>query len=68
MLKANNDITPVDLNKTIEYITQIFTQNMKDLIVIKWSDRFFENVVNDIFGKYKKIKYFFFIIFSLCYH
>ena len=64
MLKANNDITPVDLNKTIEYITQIFTQNMKDLIVIKWSDRFFENVVNDIFGKYKKILNIYSLLFS----
>ena len=62
LLKENNSIEAY--NETINNITQIFLENMRDLIVIKWSDSFFENLVNDIFEKYKKVLNIFSLLYS----
>ena len=51
-------------NSLIANISKILYEKMEDLMVIKWSDRFFENLVNDIFGKYKTILNIFSLLFS----
>ena len=51
----NENISKELYNESIYKISDIFMNKMKDLIVIKWSDRFFDNLVNDIFERYKNI-------------
>ena len=62
--QLKNDNSIEDYNNIINNISQIFLENMKDLIVIKWSDSFFENLVNDIFEKYKNELNIFSLLFS----
>ena len=59
-----HNISDVQYNSLIANISNIFYEKMEDLMVIKWSDRFFENLVNDIFGKYKTILNIFSLLFS----
>lgn len=63
-MAKNNEKEKENLNETISNLTNIFKQNLKDLIVIKWSDRFFENLINDIFRKNKRILNIFPFLFS----
>ena len=51
-------------NSLINNITRIFNENLEDLMVIKWPDRFFEILVNYIFEKYKTILNVFSLVFS----
>ena len=60
----NENISKELYNESIYKISDIFMNKMKDLIVIKWSDRFFDNLVNDIFEKYKNILNIFSLLYS----
>ena len=51
-------------NSFINNISKIFNENMEDLMVIKWTDRFFEILINNIFEKYKTILNIFSLLFS----
>ena len=51
-------------SETINSIFEIFRRKMKDLIVMKWSDGFFEFLVNDIYQKYRQALNIFSLLFS----
>ena len=59
-----HSISDDQYNSLIANISKILYEKMEDLMIIKWSDRFFENLVNDIFGKYKTILNIFSLLFS----
>ena len=59
-----HNISSEGFNELINNISQKFGEKMEDLMIIKWSDRFFENLVNDIFCKYKTILNIFSLLFS----
>ena len=48
----------------IANLSRLFNEHMEDLTVIKWPDRFFENLVNNIFEKYKTILNVFSLLYS----
>ena len=60
----NESISKELYNESIYNLANLFKDKMKDLIVIKWSDRFFDNLVNDIFEKYKHILNIFSLLYS----
>ena len=60
----NESISKELYNESIYNLANLFKDKMKDLIVIKWSDRFFDNLVNDIFEKYKHSLNIFSLLYS----
>ena len=52
------------LFESINSTILLLSEKMEDLMIIKWPDRFFEILVNNVFEKYKSILNIFSILFS----
>ena len=64
ILNLCSTINNSTFNESIKAVTQIFTKKMKDLVVIKWSNNFFDNIIGDIFKRYKNILNIFSLLYS----